>query len=74
MISWGQVNDNNITSVKIYRAKSGGLPSVIATIPKETEQYLDKTTVKGELYIYEISLITSDNNESIRSRGVSVRR
>jgi fibronectin type 3 domain-containing protein len=74
MISWGQVNDNNITSVKIYRAQPGGQPSVIATMPKDTEQYLDKTTAKGELYIYEISLITGDNNESIRSRGVSVRR
>lgn len=73
-ISWGQVTDNDVVSVKVYRSKPGGQPSVIATIPKETEQYLDKTTSKGELYIYEISLITGGNNESIRSRGVSVRR
>jgi fibronectin type 3 domain-containing protein len=74
MISWGQVTDNDVVSVKVYRSKPGDQPSVIATIPKETEQYLDKTTSKGELYIYEISLISSGNKESIRSGGVSVRR
>ena len=74
MISWGQVTDNDVISVKVYRTQSGGPSTLIATLPKDTDQYLDKTASKGELCIYEIALITGDNLESGRSRGVSVRR
>ena len=74
MISWGQVADRNITAIKVYRTQPGGRSSVIATLQKDEEQYLDKTTSEGELYTYEISVITGDNKESNRCRGISVRR
>ncbi len=74
MVSWGQVNTENIVSIKIYRTQPGKPSQVIANVQKGEEEFLDKTAAKGQLYIYEISLVTSDNQESTKSRGVSVRR
>ncbi|MFO7621993.1 MAG: hypothetical protein R6W81_12130, partial [Bacteroidales bacterium] len=74
LISWGQITDENIVSVKIYRSQPGSLSSVIATVGKDSEEYLDRNVMSEELYIYEISLLTTDNLESDKSRGVTVRR
>ncbi len=73
MISWGQVNDESVVSVRVYRIQPGGKATALATLSKDENQYLDNTARKGELYIYEISLLTGDNRESVRSRGVSIR-
>lgn len=74
LISWGQITDENIVSVKIYRSQPGVMASVIATAGKDSEEYLDRNVMSEELYIYEISLLTTDNLESDKSRGVTVRR
>ncbi|MBW6500613.1 MAG: hypothetical protein K0B05_04390 [Bacteroidales bacterium] len=74
LISWGQITDENIVSVKIYRSQTGGQPSVIATLQKDSEEFLDKSVSSGELYIYEISMSDEGNMEYGKSRGVSIRR
>jgi hypothetical protein len=74
VISWDQFTDENAASIKIYRSQPGGQPAVIATLDKESEEYLDTAVSEGELYIYEISLVTGDGREYERSRGWSVRR
>jgi len=74
MISWGQVTDTHIASVKVYRIQPGGEKQVIATVPADTDQYLDKTAESGQLYSYMVSVVTADNNESAGSREVTVRR
>lgn len=74
MLSWGQITDAEVTRVRIYRSQPGGESAVIATVERAAEQYLDRSAAEGELYIYEISLVTSDNREYEKSRGVSIRR
>jgi chitin-binding protein len=74
MLSWGQVTDKNIASVKVYRTRPGGEKQVIATLPADTDQYLDKTAESGQLYSYMISIVTADNNESSGSNEVTVRK
>ncbi len=74
MLTWGQITDSEVAMVKIYRSQPGVEPLVIATVEKGAEQYLDKSAAEGELYIYEIALVTSDNREYEKSRGVSIRR
>jgi fibronectin type 3 domain-containing protein len=74
VVEWGQMTGTDAKSVKLYRMQPGEQPSIIATIPIDTGQYLDKDVMNGQLYIYEMSLITGDNRESSKSMGVSVRR
>ncbi|MBN2612962.1 MAG: hypothetical protein JXB00_15510 [Bacteroidales bacterium] len=74
MITWGQITSENVASVKLYRSQPGKNPQVIATIEKETDQYLDKSVAKGQLYIYQISLTSKDKQESEKSRGITIRR
>ncbi|MFN2379240.1 MAG: fibronectin type III domain-containing protein, partial [Bacteroidales bacterium] len=74
VISWGQINDQDVAFINIYRTRPGEGTSVIAMLEKESEEYLDTSVSEGELYIYEISLVTEDGREYARSRGVSIRR
>jgi fibronectin type 3 domain-containing protein len=74
LVVWGQVADKNISAFKLYRGSAEGNAAVIATIKPENDQYLDKTAIKGLLYIYLISTVTGEGKESIKSSGVSVRR
>ena len=73
-IRWGQITDENVVSIKLYRSQPGGQSTVIATLEKDAEEYLDKAVLDGELYIYEISLVAGDGKEYERSRGVGLRR
>jgi len=60
--------------VRVYRSRPGMQPFPVATVQKTSDEYLDKTVTAGELYTYEISVISEGDMESERSRGVSVRR
>ncbi len=74
LISWGQVTDEKAVSVKVYRSRAGMQPIPVFTLQKTSDEYLDKTVSEGELYTYEISVITEGDSESARSSGVTVRR
>ena len=74
LISWGQVTDENAVSVKVYRSRAGMQPLPVFTLQKTSDEYLDKTVSEGELYTYEISVISEGDRESARSSGVTVRR
>ncbi|GEM_PF-1096420 len=74
LVSWGQVTDENAVTVKIYRSRPGMNPLPVITIMKSVDEYLDKSVSEGELYTYEISVITESDKESVRSSGVTVRR
>ncbi len=74
LISWGQVTDEKAVSVKVYRSRAGMQPIPVFTLQKTSDEYLDKTVSEGELYTYEISVITEGDRESARSSGVTVRR
>lgn len=74
LISWGQVTDEKVVLVKVYRSRSGMQALPVFTLQKTSDEYLDKTVTEGELYTYEISVITEGDRESARSRGVTVRR
>jgi len=74
LISWGQVTDEKAVRVKVYRSRPGVQPLQVATLLKAVDEYLDKTVSEGELYTYEISVITEGDIESARSSGVTIRR
>ena len=74
VISWEQINDQDVAYINIYRTQPGVGSSVIARPERESEEYLDTSVSEGELYIYEISVVTEDGREYTRSRGVSIRR
>ena len=74
VITWGQVTDKDMVSVKVYRAQPGGGKEVIATLPADNDQYLDSKAENGKLYLYSISLVTATGSESETGREVSVRR
>ena len=74
VITWGQVTDEKAVTVKVYRSRPGMQPSPVATVQKTSDEYLDKSVSAGELYTYEISVISEGDRESARSRGVTVRR
>lgn len=74
LISWGQVTDEKAVRVKVYRSRPGVQPLQVATLLKAVDEYLDKTVSEGELYTYEISVLTEGDIESARSSGVTVRR
>lgn len=74
LISWGQVTDETVVSVKVYRSRPGMNPLPVITLQKATDEYLDKTVSEGELYTYEITVITEKGIESASSGGVNVRR
>jgi uncharacterized protein len=74
VISWEQITDEHVISIKIYRSQPGGQPAVIATLEKDSEEYLDTSVSEGELYIYEILLVRGDGKDYSKSRGGSVRR
>ncbi len=74
LISWGQVTDEEAVSVKVYRSRPGMQPLPVATLLIAVDEYLDKTVSEGELYTYEISVITESDGESARSSGVTIRR
>ncbi len=73
MISWGQVDDNGIVSVKLYRSGRGG-KVVVATLPAADDQYLDTSAEAGQLYFYSITAVSGDGSESAPGREVGVRR
>jgi len=74
LISWGQVTDEKAVSVKVYRSRPGMDPLPVFTLQKTADEYLDKSVTEGELYTYEISIVTEGDRESVRSSGVTVRR
>jgi fibronectin type 3 domain-containing protein len=74
LVSWGQVTDENAVAVKVYRSRPGMNPLPVITLQKTSDEYLDKSVSEGELYTYEISVISEGDRESLRSRGVTVRR
>lgn len=74
LITWGQVTDPDAVSVRIYRSRPGGEPFSAATVLKSADEYLDKFVTEGDLYIYEITVVTVQGTESARSRGVTIRR
>jgi fibronectin type 3 domain-containing protein len=74
VVSWAQMTGTSAISVNLYRMQPGGISSLIATVPSESGQYIDNDVVDGQLYIYELSLITGEKLEGNKSSGVSVRR
>ncbi len=74
VISWEQINDQDVAFINLYRRQPGGKTTVIARLEKESEEYLDTSVSEGNLYIYEISLVAEDGREYVKSRGVSIRR
>jgi fibronectin type 3 domain-containing protein len=74
LISWGQVTDEKAVAVKVYRSRPGMNPLPLITLQKTSDEYLDKSVSEGEIYTYEISVISEGDRESLRSRGVTVRR
>ncbi len=74
LISWGQVTDEKAVTVKVYRSRPGVQSLPVATVLKSADEYVDRSVSTGELYTYEISVITEGDRESARSRGVTVRR
>lgn len=74
VIKWNQITDENIVSIKIYRSQPGTEPNLIATLEKLEDNYLDNSVKEGELYIYEISVLTADGREYEKSNGMSLRR
>ena len=74
MISWGQISDSNIKSIRIYRTTPGQQPTIVADLTKESINWLDKSITNGTLYIYELTLVTNDGIESSKSRSASIRR
>jgi len=74
LISWGQVTDEKAVSVRVYRSRPGLQALPVFTLQKTADEYLDKAVSEGELYSYEISVVTEGDRESVRSRGVTVRR
>lgn len=74
VVSWGQVTDEKAVAVKVYRSRPGMNPLPVITLQKNSDEYLDKAVTEGELYTYEISVISEGDRESLRSSGVTVRR
>jgi fibronectin type 3 domain-containing protein len=74
LVNWGQVTDEKAVSVKVYRSRPGMNPLPVITLQKTTDEYLDKSVSEGELYTYEISVISEGDRESLHSSGVTVRR
>jgi fibronectin type 3 domain-containing protein len=74
LVSWGQVTDENAVAVKVYRSRPGMNPLPVITLQKTSDEYLDKSVSDGELYTYEISVISEGDRESLHSSGVTVRR
>lgn len=74
LVSWGQVTDGKAVAVRVYRSRPGINPLPIITLQKTSEEYLDKSVTDGELYTYEISVISDNDTESVRSNGITVRR
>ncbi|MDX9903470.1 MAG: hypothetical protein RB288_05270 [Bacteroidales bacterium] len=74
VVSWGQVTDEKAVAVKVYRSRPGMNPLPVITLQKTNDEYLDKSVSEGELYTYEISVISEGDRESLHSRGVTVRR
>ena len=74
LVSWGQVTDQKVVSVKVYRSRPGMNPLPVITLQKTSDEYLDKAVSDGELYTYEVSVVMEGGSESVRSSGVTVRR
>lgn len=74
LVSWGQVTDEEAVTVRVYRSRPGMQPSPVATLQKTSDEYLDNAVTPGELYTYEISVISEGDVESDMSRGVTIRR
>ena len=74
LVVWGQVADKNVSACKVYRDSGVGNAILIATVKAENDQYLDKSAIIGQLYIYQISLVTTSDKESAKSSGISIRR
>jgi hypothetical protein len=73
MVVWGQVS-GDITAYKLYRGTEENNTMPIATVKPETDQYLDTSAATGQLYVYRVSVISGNNQESNKSAAVSLRR
>jgi fibronectin type 3 domain-containing protein len=74
LIEWGQLVDNRITGVKIFRTSPGKATVLLDAVTPDKDQYTDKDTVPGALYIYQLSVTLKSGQESSKSKEVAVRR
>ncbi len=68
------MNSDSRKAYNIYRKKAEAEDfSLLASIPANESNYLDTNIVKGEYYVYVITLILEDNREGSRGKSVTVR-
>lgn len=64
-ITWAKCLLEQVVGYKIYKKKKDGQYKLIATIDDlSATKYLDKEVKKGELYIYQVSLVNKEGSES----------
>jgi fibronectin type 3 domain-containing protein len=74
LIEWSQLVDKRITAFKLYRTSPGGSAILVGTITPDKDQYIDKSAVTGELYLYQLTITLNTGEESFKSKEVSVRK
>ncbi|OGU13346.1 MAG: hypothetical protein A2X61_14685 [Ignavibacteria bacterium GWB2_35_12] len=64
MLKWNRTMQENIKEYRIYRLTQTKDAILVATIPFETESYLDKNAPIGESCFYAITCVNNKNKES----------
>lgn len=71
-LKWTGVEIDRIKSIKVYKAIENGDFKVVATIPKNKQDFADNQVEKGKTYVYKVSTIDLNNKESQTSDPVVV--
>jgi hypothetical protein len=71
VVTWTASTSPDVTGYKIYRRTRSGSYKLLAT-PGNVSSYLDTTVVSGASYVYAVSAVNGNNQESALSEAARV--
>lgn len=71
-VSWSPSTEADLASYRVYRA-SDGAPARLAELPAGETRHRDETAVAGVPYVYTVTAVDKDGNESAPSPGARAR-
>ncbi len=72
LLSWNNPMGQKIAGIELYRAVEGEAPTQIATLPADTQTYIDKDVAAGKVYYYVFTVKNSAGQNSPMTEPVGV--